>query len=189
MSVRISKFLSLALRHDPGRIGIVLDDAGWTSVAALLAACAAHGVSITREELAAIVASSDKQRFALSPDGERIRANQGHSVEVDLQLSPADPPAMRLGTGDPSRGVTSAFAAARSGTGPNQLARIVLAEHTLAAVESGRYVNTRHEIVDIERSVATATARTVLHELGEPLRAPTRAEPATPSPISGNKSV
>jgi uncharacterized protein (TIGR02452 family) len=93
MPVRISRFLSLVLRHDPGRIGIALDDAGWTDVTALLAACAAHGVAIRRDELAALVASSDKQRFALSPDGERIRANQGHSVEVDLQLAPAEPPA------------------------------------------------------------------------------------------------
>ena len=94
MSVRVSKFLALVLRHDPGRIRIVLDDAGWTDVTAMLAACAAHGVPIARDELAALVASSDKQRFALSPDGERIRANQGHSVEVDLQLEPAEPPAM-----------------------------------------------------------------------------------------------
>jgi putative RNA 2'-phosphotransferase len=94
MSVRVSKFLSLVLRHNPGRIGIVLDEAGWTDVTALLAACAAHGVSLSRDELAAVVASSDKQRFALSPDGERIRANQGHSVEVDLQLAPAEPPAI-----------------------------------------------------------------------------------------------
>ena len=93
MSVRASKFLSLVLRHDPGRIGIVLDDAGWTDVAALLAACAQHGVALSRADLAEIVATSDKQRFALSPDGERIRANQGHSVEVDLQLTAADPPA------------------------------------------------------------------------------------------------
>jgi putative RNA 2'-phosphotransferase len=93
MSVRASKFLSLVLRHDPGRIGIVLDDAGWTDVAALLAACARHGVPLTRAQLAEVVATSDKQRFALSPDGERIRANQGHSVEVDLQLAPAEPPA------------------------------------------------------------------------------------------------
>lgn len=94
MSVRISRFLSLVLRHDPERIGIVLDDAGWTDVAALLAACAAHGVALTRDQLAEIVATSDKQRFALSDDGERIRANQGHSVEVDLQLPPAEPPAL-----------------------------------------------------------------------------------------------
>lgn len=92
MTVRTSKFLSLVLRHDPARIGITLDDAGWTDVAQLLAACAAHGVSLTRDQLAAVVAESDKQRFALSPDGTRIRANQGHSVEVDLQLAPAEPP-------------------------------------------------------------------------------------------------
>jgi len=93
VSTRISKFLSLVLRHDPAHIGITLDDAGWTDVAALLTAAAAHGVARTRDELAAVVASSDKQRFALSPDGARIRANQGHSVEVDLQLAPAAPPA------------------------------------------------------------------------------------------------
>jgi putative RNA 2'-phosphotransferase len=92
MSIRISKFLSLVLRHDPERIGIVLDEAGWTDVAALLAAAAAHGVPITRGELDEIVATSDKQRFALSPDGTRIRANQGHSVEVELGLAPAVPP-------------------------------------------------------------------------------------------------
>ncbi len=52
MSVRISKFLSLVLRHDPSRIGITLDRAGWTDVAALLEACGQHGVPITRDELA-----------------------------------------------------------------------------------------------------------------------------------------
>lgn len=93
MSTKPSKFLSLVLRHDPARIGITLDSAGWTDVAALLAALAAHGTALTREELASIVATSDKQRFALSPDGERIRANQGHSVEVELELAPATPPA------------------------------------------------------------------------------------------------
>ncbi|MEJ7603585.1 MAG: RNA 2'-phosphotransferase [Kofleriaceae bacterium] len=94
MGVRVSKFLSLVLRHDPARVGITLDEAGWTDVAALLVACATHGVTLSRDELGEIVASSDKQRFALSPDGTRIRANQGHSVEVDLQLATAEPPAM-----------------------------------------------------------------------------------------------
>lgn len=92
--VRSSKFLSLVLRHEPGRIGITLDSAGWTEVDALLAACAAHGHSITRAQLAHLVASSDKQRFALSPDGTRIRANQGHSVAVELGLTPQPPPAI-----------------------------------------------------------------------------------------------
>jgi putative RNA 2'-phosphotransferase len=92
VSVPVSKLLSLVLRHKPELIGIVLDDAGWTDVEALLAAATAHGTPITRAELEQVVATSDKQRFALSPDGARIRANQGHSVEVDLQLAPADPP-------------------------------------------------------------------------------------------------
>jgi putative RNA 2'-phosphotransferase len=93
MSKKTSKFLSLVLRHEPERIGITLGDAGWTNVDALLAASALHGVTITRDELAEIVRSSDKQRFALSADGTQIRANQGHSVEVDLKLEPTPPPA------------------------------------------------------------------------------------------------
>jgi putative RNA 2'-phosphotransferase len=88
-----SKFLSLVLRHDPARIGISLDSAGWTDVDALLAACAAHGHPLTRGQLDHLVASSDKQRFALSADGTRIRANQGHSVSVELGLAPQQPPA------------------------------------------------------------------------------------------------
>jgi len=92
MSKQISKFLSLVLRHDPARIGITLDSAGWTDVAALLAAASTHGVPITRDALAQVVATSDKQRFALSEDGARIRANQGHSIEVDLELAEALPP-------------------------------------------------------------------------------------------------
>ncbi len=91
--VRASKFLSLVLRHKPESIGIALDEAGWTEVGPLLAALARRGLRLTRQELATLVASSDKQRFALSADGERIRANQGHSVEVDLRLAPAEPPA------------------------------------------------------------------------------------------------
>ncbi len=94
MSTRISKFLSLVLRHEPHRFGITLDGAGWTDVGSLLEACAAHGVVITRDQLAHVVASSDKQRFALSADGAKIRANQGHSVEVELGLAPAVPPAL-----------------------------------------------------------------------------------------------
>lgn len=93
MSVRISKFLSLVLRHDPSRIGLQLDEAGWADVDALIAASAAHGVPLTREGLREIVETSDKRRYALSADGARIRANQGHSVPVDLQLPPREPPA------------------------------------------------------------------------------------------------
>jgi len=93
MSKHQSKFLSLVLRHQPDLIGIVLDDAGWTDIDTLLAKAAAKGTRITPDELVELVKSSDKQRFALSPDGTRIRANQGHSVEVELDLPPTPPPA------------------------------------------------------------------------------------------------
>ncbi|WP_255640245.1 RNA 2'-phosphotransferase [Glycomyces sp. TRM65418] len=88
--VRVSKFLSRHLRHDPDRIGIELDEHGWVEVDALLKAAEDHGFPITRQELEEVVDENDKQRFALR-DG-RIRANQGHTVDVDLDLDPVDPP-------------------------------------------------------------------------------------------------
>lgn len=88
----ISKFLSLVLRHQPETIGVALDPEGWIEIIELLTAAAAHGTQISRTLLDEIVANSDKQRFAISADGQRIRANQGHSVEVDLKLSPVEPP-------------------------------------------------------------------------------------------------
>lgn len=91
--VKVSKFLSLVLRHQPEAIGIALDPAGWVEVDVLLAALARQGRALDRAQLAEVVASSDKQRFALSEDGMRIRANQGHSVEVELGLTPQAPPA------------------------------------------------------------------------------------------------
>ncbi|HEY1817127.1 MAG TPA: RNA 2'-phosphotransferase [Kofleriaceae bacterium] len=94
MSAQTSKLISLILRHEPTKFGVALDRAGWTTVESLLAALAAHGQAITRTELDKIVVTSDKQRFALSPDGTRIRANQGHSVDVELELAPATPPAV-----------------------------------------------------------------------------------------------
>lgn len=94
MTKQTSKFLSLVLRHAPERIGIVLDVQGWTSVDDLIAKANAAGVPLDRAMLFEIVATSDKQRFTLSPDGVRIRAAQGHSVEVDLDLLPAAPPAV-----------------------------------------------------------------------------------------------
>jgi putative RNA 2'-phosphotransferase len=90
--VKVSKYLSKHLRHQPERLGLTLDSAGWVSVEELLAACARHRMPITRAELDHVVASNDKKRFAFSPDGLRIRASQGHSITVDLDLAPADPP-------------------------------------------------------------------------------------------------
>jgi putative RNA 2'-phosphotransferase len=88
--VKLSKRMSKALRHDPARAGLTLDPAGWVPVAELLAA-----LGIDRADLDEVVATNDKQRFSigLGPDGvERIRANQGHSVPVELGLTPMPPP-------------------------------------------------------------------------------------------------
>lgn len=87
-----SKFLSLVLRHRPETIGLVLDAEGWADLACLLTLSKARGIGLTKEAVMEIVAASDKQRFALSPDKLRIRAQHGHSVAVDLCLEPMTPP-------------------------------------------------------------------------------------------------
>ena len=98
--VKISKYLSKYLRHEPERLGVVLAPGGWVPVDDLLAACADHNFPISREQLEEVVAKNDKQRFALDPTGTLIRANQGHSTPVDLRLEPAEPPALLYhGTG------------------------------------------------------------------------------------------
>jgi putative RNA 2'-phosphotransferase len=89
----ISKFLSFVLRHEPQSIGLQLDDGGWASVDDLLAKAAAAGKRLDHQLLQRVVDTSDKKRFALSEDGQRIRANQGHSIDVSLGLQPVSPPA------------------------------------------------------------------------------------------------
>ena len=90
--VKISKYLSKHLRHQPERLGLRLESGGWIDVEELLAACRRNNFPISREELNEVVAQNDKQRFSFDETGTRIRANQGHSIEVDLQLKPSAPP-------------------------------------------------------------------------------------------------
>lgn len=90
--VKISKFMSFALRHQPEKIGLRLSESGWASVEELIEASGRHGVEFTLEELQNVVASNDKKRFSLSEDGLWIRANQGHSVKVELGYAPTSPP-------------------------------------------------------------------------------------------------
>ncbi|MFC7306008.1 RNA 2'-phosphotransferase [Streptomyces monticola] len=89
-TVRVSKYLSRHLRHQPERIGLTLDEAGWADIDELLDAAAAHGFPVSRAELEHAVSTNDKKRFAV--EGNRIRANQGHTVDVDLGLPAATPP-------------------------------------------------------------------------------------------------
>ena len=99
--VRVSKFLSKHLRHDPAGLGLELEAGGWVEVDELLAACARKGTVISRAQLEELVRGSDKQRFAFDETRRKIRANQGHSVEVDLQLTPqAPPPVLYHGTAE-----------------------------------------------------------------------------------------
>ncbi len=90
--VKVSKYLSKHLRHEPERLGLTLGPGGWVAVDDLLRACAEHRFAVTVEELREVVEGSDKQRFAFDETGRRIRANQGHSVEVDLHLEEREPP-------------------------------------------------------------------------------------------------
>lgn len=87
---RTSKFLSLVLRHRPETVGITLDDEGWVDVGVLLDALKAHGSPLSREALESVVEQNDKKRFVIR-DG-KIRANQGHSVKIELRLRPTIPP-------------------------------------------------------------------------------------------------
>ncbi len=92
--VRTSQFLSLVLRHQPEKISLSLDKQGWADVAELIRLANQAGHQLSRELLTRVVAENDKQRFAFSADGSQIRASQGHSIEVDLDLPPLEPPAV-----------------------------------------------------------------------------------------------
>ena len=131
-----SKFLSLILRHEPAKFGVILDGAGWTEVEALLAACRKHGREMDRAMLERIVATNDKKRFSFDETGTRIRANQGHSVEVELGYEPATPPALLY------HGTATRFIDAIRAEGLKKMARHHV--HLSAAEVTARTVGQRH---------------------------------------------
>ena len=93
--VSISKFLSLILRHRPEKAGISLDENGWADIAALIeGANKTHRIAITLDDIREVVATNDKQRFTFNDDYTKIRANQGHSASVDVELEETQPPAV-----------------------------------------------------------------------------------------------
>lgn len=98
--VKVSKYLSYHLRHHPEKLGLILDVGGWVSVDDLLTSAKKSGFSISLSELQEVVAKNDKKRFSFDSTGGKIRANQGHSVAVDLLLESLEPPEMLYhGTG------------------------------------------------------------------------------------------
>ncbi|MED7950532.1 RNA 2'-phosphotransferase [Streptomyces sp. BE20] len=132
-TVRTSKMLSRILRHEPERVGVTLDGAGWVRVDVLLAALAARGTRLTRVELDHVVATNNKRRFAYSEDGLSIRASQGHTVAVDLGLAAAAPPAV-LFHGTAARSLDAIF---REGLRPMARQDVHLSADTGTATRVG----------------------------------------------------
>lgn len=133
--VTISKYLSKYLRHEPERLGLILMPGGWVRVDDLLAASAAR-LPITRRELEDVVARNNKQRFSFDPTGTLIRANQGHSVPIDLQLKPSDPPPVLY------HGTAERFLESIMRSGLKKMSRHHV--HLSADVETARKVGARH---------------------------------------------
>lgn len=89
---RVGKFLSLVLRHDPAKIGIELDENGWANVKELIEKCKKYRYHFSMDDLIEIVETNDKKRYSFNEKRNKIRANQGHSIDIDLALSPIEPP-------------------------------------------------------------------------------------------------
>ncbi|MDX2216053.1 MAG: RNA 2'-phosphotransferase [Oculatellaceae cyanobacterium bins.114] len=150
---RISKYLSKHLRHTPEQLGLTLAIGGWVSVDELLSACAAHQFPITRAELEKVVAANNKQRFSFDETKTRIRVNQGHSIDVDLELHSQIPPEVLYhGTGE-----QSVPAILQSGLLKMSRHHVHLSED----VETARKVGMRHG-----RPVVLAIAATTMHQDG-----------------------
>ncbi len=131
---RISKFLSFILRHDPAGAGLTLGESGWVDMDTLLVAVNQVGIPIDVSVLRRVVAENDKQRFALSEDGTKIRANQGHLVAVNLGLQPIMPPPL-LYHGTATRFVT---AIRQQGLRPMSRQHVHLSADTATALKVGQ---------------------------------------------------
>lgn len=146
----VSKFLSLILRHKPETIGIALDQHGWANIDELLEKMQPH-FPITRSLLEQIVRTDSKQRYAISDDGRCIRANQGHSIAVDVELTPMQPPQVLF------HGTATRFAASIEAQGLLHQGRLYT--HLSKDVVTAQAVGQRHGKpvvyqVDAQRMVA-----------------------------------
>ena len=133
---KISKFLSLVLRHKPKVIGLQLDKNGWADVEELLAKSAQNGNSFTFQELKEVVRTNDKKRFSFDESETKIRANQGHSLNLDLELEEKTPPKV-LYHGTAERNVKTIL---KSGLQKMKRHHV----HLSANVETAKNVGTRY---------------------------------------------
>ncbi len=89
---KLSKFISLILRHKPEEVGITLDEHGWANVEDLINGINNSGRKIDKDVLEEIVRTDNKQRYSFNEDKTKIRANQGHSIPVVIDFKELEPP-------------------------------------------------------------------------------------------------
>lgn len=133
-NIKLSKFLSLVLRHQPELIGVSLDDRGWVTVAELKKKAAAYGKPFSLEELEYVVETNSKKRFAFNENKTKIRASQGHSVEIDLGYERQVPPEI-LYHGTATRFVESIL---KSGLDKRERTHVHLSSDKTTAITVGR---------------------------------------------------
>ncbi len=131
---KFSTFLAKILRHDPGIIGLQLDPHGWVEVDALLRGLQKANRQVTREILEEIVATDEKGRYSFSDDGLRIRANQGHSIAVEIEMTETEPPDV-LYHGTATANLDQIF---QSGLRPMSRLYVHLSGDAVTAVKVGR---------------------------------------------------
>ena len=133
---RISKLMALSLRHKPEALGLTLDEHGWADVVTLVRSIQQKYRSFDRETLDLIVATNNKKRYAYSEDGRKIRANQGHSINVDVELKEAEPPDVLY------HGTATRFIDAIAEEGLKPMSRLYV--HLSVTPETARQVGSRH---------------------------------------------
>ena len=149
--VKLGRFLSLVLRHDPHAAGITLDEHGWADVNALLAGVNRTGWKIDLFTLERIVRENNKQRYSFNEDHTKIRANQGHSISVDVELREVEPPKYLY------HGTASRFLPAIQAEGIRRMSRQYV--HLSGDFETAMAVGKRHGIPVVITIDAAAMAR------------------------------
>jgi putative RNA 2'-phosphotransferase len=134
--INISKFLSLVLRHQPETIGIELDQNGWTDVNELIEKANNYGIKFDRETLNHIVETNSKKRFAFNDTVDKIRASQGHSVEIELGYTNQQPPEFLF------HGTSEKFVQSILSTGLDKISRLHI--HLSSDIETAIKVGQRH---------------------------------------------
>lgn len=133
---KLSVFISLVLRHKPDAVGINLDEHGWANVEELIDGINNTGRKIDMEVLEEIVRTDNKQRYSFNEDKTLIRANQGHSIPVDVELKEQEPPEILY------HGTADRFIKAITAEGLKPMGRLYV--HLSKDIEIANKVGKRH---------------------------------------------